>query len=103
MSRKPGSRIFLILLLIPAIGLMKRFSANKDSVNSLGMFAVVIAFAVAILSLVIAEWWGWLRDPLRKCSICKKLLNGDYEIERTSPRDAKVTRKKCGNTYNVRR
>jgi len=97
------SSIVFLLLVIPVISLFKRYHANKDSINSIGMFAMVLAVAVIFAIIVFINWWGWYKDPLRNCPICKKPLNGEYEIYRTSPMDAKVTCKKCGNTYNIRR
>ncbi|GEM_PF-2697550 len=93
----------LILLVIPVVAFIKRYQANKGSINSIGMFAIVLAASVIFAIIIFINWWGWYKDPLRNCPICKKPLNGEYEIYRTSPRDAKVTCKKCGNTYNIRR
>jgi len=103
MRNKYGSIALILIMLIPIVSLVKRYQGSKDPINSLGMFAIVAASVLIFAIFGFIEWWARFRDPLRKCPICKKMLNGDYEIERTSPRDAKVTCKKCGNTYNVRR
>ena len=95
--------LVLVLLVVPVIAFVKRYQSNKDSINSIGMLVIILAAAVIFAIFGFIEWWGWYKDPLRKCPICKKPLNGEYEIERTSPRDAKITCKKCGNTYNIRR